>query len=161
WDSLIGSRGIVEVRTRATGGEPAFIDAHDLGELISCEEVLIDRIYDLNLVPFSPELIVDCGAHNGLFALVAGLRYSSAHLIAFEPGVRNFHAASAQLSRFNGRARLVEAAVYTRTGDAWFCSGESNTGHLSTQPDDGMQRVKVVDLVEEARQWDGKRLLLK
>ena len=161
-DLLIGnSRGVVEVRTRATGGEPAFIDTYDLGQLISFEEVLIDRIYDLSLVPFAPELIVDCGTHNGLFSLLAGLRYSRAELIAYEPERRNFRAAQAQLSRFKERVRLVEAAVYTRTGDASFCRGESNSGHLTTQSHESTQCVRVIDPLQEAHHWKGKRLLLK
>src|SRR5206468_1743975 len=81
WNAIFGKCvGVMKVRTRTTGGEFALIDTRDLGELISCEEILIDRTYNLSMVPFRPDLIIDCGAHIGLFTLLAGLRYSSAEL---------------------------------------------------------------------------------
>jgi FkbM family methyltransferase len=152
---------MMKVRTRATGGEFALIDTHDLGELISCEEVLIDRTYDFARVPFESDLIIDCGAHIGLFTLIAGLRYSSAELIAFEPDVYNFRKAQQQLARFASRLRLINAAVSTENGEAWFYRKESNSGHLTNEAHECQQRVRVVKLLEEAQRWAGKRLLLK
>ena len=134
----------MKVRTRATGGEFALVDTHDLGELISCEEVLIDRTYDFTMVPFRPDLIADCGAHIGLFTLIAGSHYASAELIAFEPDVCNFRRARRQLARLTSRLRLIEAAVSTENGEAWFYKEESDTGHLTHEPHDGKQRVRVV-----------------
>ena len=151
----------MKVRTRATGGEFALIDTHDLGELISCEEVLIERTYDFDRVPFQPDLVADCGAHIGLFTLIAGSRYSSAELVAFEPDVCNFRKAQQQLARFACRLRLIEAAVSTENGETWFCREESNSGHLTRAPHDGKQRVRLVNLLDEARCWAGRRLLLK
>src|SRR5262245_48570769 len=73
--------GPVNVRTKTVAGAVAAVDTHDLGQLISCEEILIERTYDLALVPFKPEIIVDCGAHIGLFfpdgwVAIPGGRYS-------------------------------------------------------------------------------------
>jgi FkbM family methyltransferase len=162
WSSALGKWfGVVKVRTAAMNRQFAIINTHDLGHLISCEEVLIDQIYDLSLVPFRPDLIVDCGAHIGLFTLIAGLRYASAELIAFEPNVCNFRVAQEQLSRFSSRLDLVEAAVSTEEGEAWFSDGESNSGHLTDEPHERRQRVKSVDLRDVARRWAGRSLLLK
>jgi len=162
WSTFFGKFfGGMKVRTRATGNEFALIDTHDLGELISCEEVLIDRTYDFGMVPFQPDLIADCGAHIGLFTLIAGARYSSAELVAFEPDVCNFRKAQHQLARFTSRLRLIQAAVSTENGEAWFHREESNTGHLTREPHNGKQRVRLVNLLEEARRWGGRRLLLK
>src|SRR5690349_8657316 len=70
WSSTFGRCfGVVKIRTRATAGELALIDTHDLGHLVSCEELLIERTYDLSMVPFKPDVIVDCGCHIGLFSL--------------------------------------------------------------------------------------------
>ena len=162
WNSIFGKYfGVMKVQTRATGGEFALIDTHDLGELISCEEVLIERTYDFDRVPFQPDLVADCGAHIGLFTLIAGSRYSSAELVAFEPDVCNFRKAQQQLARFASRLRLIEAAVSTENGEAWFYGEESNSGHLTPKAHEGKQRVRVVNLLDEARRWDGRRLLLK
>src|SRR5438034_9530102 len=71
WSSMLGRCfGVVKVRTSATAGEWALIDTHDLGQLVSCEELLIEKTYDLSLVPFQPDVIVDCGSHIGLFSLI-------------------------------------------------------------------------------------------
>jgi hypothetical protein len=90
--------GPVNVRTKTVAGAVAAVDTHDLGQLISCEEILIERTYDLALVPFEPEIIVDCGAHIGLFSLMAGLRYPEADILAFEPDAQNCSVARAQLA---------------------------------------------------------------
>jgi FkbM family methyltransferase len=162
WSSMLGRWfGVIKVRTSITDGEFALIDTHDLGQLISCEEVLIERAYDLSVVPFRPDLIVDCGAHTGLFSLIAGLRYSSAEMIAFEPNPRNFCMAQQQLARFGTRIRLVEAAVSTENGEAWFRSEESNTGFITDTCYGHEQRVRLVNLLDEAPNWSGRRLLLK
>jgi FkbM family methyltransferase len=162
WNSIFGKIfGVMKVRTRATGEEFAFIDTRDLGQLISCEEVLIDRTYDFSMMPFRPDLIVDCGAHVGLFTLIAGLRYCSAELVAFEPDACNFREAQRQLARFTSRLCLIEAAVSTEGGEAWFCREESNSGHLTSEPHERQQRVRLVNLLDEVRRWAGRRLLLK
>jgi FkbM family methyltransferase len=153
--------GVVKVRTSATNGQFALINTHDLGHLISCEEVLIEQTYDLSLVPFQPDFVVDCGAHIGLFTLIAGLRYASAELLAFEPNVCNFRVAQEQLWRFSSRLDLVEAAVSTEAGETWFSDGESNSGHLTDEPHERRYRVRLVDLRDVARRWAGKSLLLK
>jgi len=162
WNSIFGRWfGAMKVRTHATGREFAVIDTRDLGELISCEEVLIDGTYDLSMVPFRPDLIADCGAHIGLFTLIAGLRYSSAELVAFEPDIGNFHKAQQQLARFTSRLRLIKAAVSTEDGEGWFYREDSNSGHLTREPHQRQQRVPLVNLLHEARRWTGRRLLLK
>jgi FkbM family methyltransferase len=152
---------IVKVRTRSTSGEVALIDTHDLGNLVSCEEVLIEQTYDLMMVPFRPDLIVDCGAHIGLFSLVAGLKYPSADLIAFEPDADNFRLAQEQLGRFASRVTLIEAAVSTSSGQSWFSRGASNSRYITDRSDERQRRVQVIDLAEEASRWRGRRLLLK
>src|SRR5205814_7441900 len=118
--------GTVKVRAEAIDGEYALINTHDLGELVSCDEVLVERIYDLSLVPFVPDLVVDCGSHIGLFSLIAGLKYPRAELIAYEPNPENFQLSRRQLDRFGSRIRLIEAAVSDQTGQSRFCALYSN-----------------------------------
>jgi FkbM family methyltransferase len=151
--------GVVKVRTKATGGEIALIDTHDLGQLVSCEELLVERTYDLSLVPFQPDLIVDCGSHIGLFSLISGFTYPLARLIAYEPEPKNFRVAQKQLARFDARLRLVEAAVSTTNGESWFSSSMSNSGHLTTD-EEGVV-VKTVDLAADAESWRTEKLLIK
>jgi FkbM family methyltransferase len=162
WSSTLGRCfGVVKVRTHATAGELALIDTHDLGHLVSCEELLIEKTYDLSLVPFQPDVVVDCGSHIGLFSLIAGLHYPRARLIAYEPDPSNFRLAERQLARFATRLRLVEAAVSTVDGEAWFSRSDSNSGHFSRSDIDGQLLVRTIDLAADVPQWRAERLLLK
>jgi FkbM family methyltransferase len=153
--------GVIKVRTRATEGQFALIDTHDLGDLISCEEVLIDKTYNLSMVPFQPDVIVDCGAHIGLFTLIAGLRFASAELFAYEPNARNLRKAKEQLARFSDRVHLVDGAVSTENGESWFGADESNSGRLSDDPFPAGRRVRTINLLDQSSRWAGRRLLLK
>lgn len=152
---------VVQVRTRAAGGEPAWIDARDLGQLVSCEEVLVEGAYDLSRVPFSPDVVVDCGAHIGLFSLIAGVRFSQAMLLAFEPSPRNLPLARRQLERFGRRAELVEAAVATRDGNVRFLPGESNTGRITDASEPAGITVPAVDLARILKRHRDASMLLK
>src|SRR5262249_31291335 len=150
----------LKLRTRVTRGEPALIDLCDLGDLITCEEVLIDRSYDLSQVPFEPDLIVDCGAHIGLFSLIAGLRYPTAQILAYEPNPRNCHMTQKQLARFGDRAKVIEAAVDTTNGRDLFGGTESNVGRLGGQAE-ATYAVETIDLAQRLSRWNAKHLLLK
>jgi FkbM family methyltransferase len=57
------------------------------------------------------------------------------------------------------RLTLIEAAVFTATGESWFSSEESNSGSLSQQ--EQKLTVKTIDLAAEAARWKAERLLLK
>lgn len=153
--------GLLPVRTRATGSQAAWVDTHDLGHLISCEEILVEGCYDLELVPFQPDIVVDCGAHIGLFSLIAGLRYPEAALNAFEPHPANVFILNRQLARFGGRVHLTEAAVSTTTGMDWFYSEDSNTGRISDESAPCAVQVRRVDLAKSIQYDIGTRLLLK
>ena len=153
--------GIIGVRTQASGGALAWIDTHDLGNLVSCEEVLIDAVYNLSLVPFEPAVVVDCGAHIGLFSLLAALRFPDASLIAFEPNPANFRMAQLQLARFGGRVKLIDAAVSTEDGESRFSAAASNTGQLCEDGPPTGVRVRMVDLSQSLERLGNRPLLLK
>jgi hypothetical protein len=46
------------------------------------QEVLVERNYPLEKVPFVPELVVDCGANIGLFSALAAVRFPKAKIVA-------------------------------------------------------------------------------
>jgi FkbM family methyltransferase len=153
--------GEVGVRTRATLGEPAWVDTHDLGHLISCEEVLVEGVYDLSRVSFEPDVVFDCGAHIGLFTLIAGLRFRQAQLLAYEPNKKNFHMATRQVARFRGRVQVIEAAVATWDGVAGWVLGESNTGRLSDSLGADGGKVRTIDLAGALRSYRNLRMVMK
>ena len=166
WSASLGRLfGTVKVRTGVTSGEYALIDTHDLGQLVSCEEILIEQIYKFSLVPFVPDLVVDCGSHIGLFSLVAALEYPEASVSAFEPAPDNVRVLRKQLARFGSRISINEAAVFDRDGESGFSVAQSNCGHLngsdSAPKDHRFLTVRTVDLAAEAETWQEQKLLIK
>ena len=51
------------------------------------DEIVLNNNYDLDLVPFTPDQIFDCGGHIGMFSLIARGRYPLVPLINFEPNL--------------------------------------------------------------------------
>jgi FkbM family methyltransferase len=157
----------VKVGTRATSGEYAFVDTHDLGHLVSCDELLVQQIYDLSLVPFAPDIVIDCGSHIGLFSLIAALRYPSATITAYEPEPENVKFLKKQLDRFGQRVKIVEAALGDADGEENFVVFQSNCGHLDGAndhvpvPNERWLTVRTIDLAAHAKLWEGKNLLMK
>jgi FkbM family methyltransferase len=121
------------------------LDTSDIGQLVSYEEIMVDCCYDLNLIPFTPDLVLDCGAHIGLFTRLAAARYSGARLLAFEPHPGNCELLRPQFAELGGRATLHQAAVSVEEGERWFSANCSNTGRLGRPAEEGW-RVRVSDL---------------
>ena len=134
-------RGALRVGPAALRGRTVIVDATDLGHLISYEEVFVLNAYDLRLVPFEPQLIVDCGAHAGFFAALAAAAFPDTPIVAFEPNPVNVGWLRQNLA--GGRATVHDAAVSTADGQGQFVSGASNAGRLTQQ---GGAPVRVVDL---------------
>jgi FkbM family methyltransferase len=62
----------------------------------------------------SPGLIVDCGANVGYASVSFLERYPNAEVIAVEPDAGNAAMARKNLAPYEGRATVVEAAVWSR-----------------------------------------------
>jgi len=139
------------------------LDPTDRGDLDSFEEIAVERVYDLSRVPFEPDLVTDCGAHIGLFSLLAANRFPAAKLVAFEPNPRNAEAIRAQIKLNPARTRLElqEAAVSTADGEARFSAHKSNAGGLRTKPGANAFSVKTIDLGGFITRAAPQRLLMK
>src|SRR5947207_1883861 len=75
----------LSIRLRLIDPLSAVVYLNDLGQLLSFEEIFVEKIYDLDLLPFVPEIVFDCGAHAGFFSLLASRRYAKAAVVVFEP----------------------------------------------------------------------------
>ena len=123
---------------------------------------MVERGYDMDLVPFAPELILDCGAQTGLFTRLASLRFRDSKIIAFEPNPVNTEMFRKQISHQCNQIQLVEAAVAAESGDTWFTAEFSNTGRLrSPKEDKDGWKVNVVSLPKFLTDRDAATLLLK
>jgi len=134
----------VIVRPIVLGAMKVQLDPSDLGDLVSFQEIVADRSYDLSLVPFDPEVILDCGAHIALFSLLARNRYPNAKIIAFEPNPRNIEVIERHLRLNKTNISVVPAAVSTTYGKRRFSAQTSNTGSL-----DGAYTAVSLDSAEK------------
>ncbi|HKB58165.1 MAG TPA: FkbM family methyltransferase [Lacunisphaera sp.] len=155
---LIGRE--VEPRLRGAGDAHVHLDLTALTDLMILEEIFLDGIYPLEEVPFTPGLVVDCGACAGLFTLLAHGRFPSAQLHLFEPEPANLARLRRNLALNHLPAVVHAAAVGLRTGRASF-SGQGFGGHLTTAATPEAIEVEVADLPAFLRANPGQNLLLK
>jgi FkbM family methyltransferase len=147
------------VHPAALGGWAVRVAPSQPSQMVIYEEVFIDGVYDLDRVAFVPDAIVDCGAFEGYFSLLARARFASAPIVAFEPNARNFAGLQANIEH-NHLAVVARAeAISTHDGIARF-SGDGCGGRL-TGADEGGVDVAVADLRRVIAEINPQRLLLK
>ena len=167
------------VRPARLGGLRLALNPSDWTHIAIFDEIFLAKSYDLDLVPFTPDQIFDCGGHIGMFSLLGRSRYPKARLIIFEPNLRNLEwiRRQAQLNAMN--IEVEQAAVSVHDGEATFLDRNSFAGHLLDnataqrvwRPSNpleevrgaprGRYTVRVVDLPAVLSQRRPERLLLK
>lgn len=156
----------VWLRPRRLNGLRLLIDPTDWSQTVIFDEVFLKGSYDLAKVPFRPDVIIDCGAHIGLFSLLARSTFPGATLIAYEPNPANAVFVRAQIEKNKAGFRFHEAAVSTESGEMDFIVFNSHGGRLSeagktTTGDIPMYRVRVVDFCTALQDIRPASLLLK
>jgi len=151
----------VLIRPRLFFGFSLAIDPTNLSQLIIYEEIFIQGNYDLSSLPFEPDVVVDCGAFQGYFTLLARAHFETSTLVVFEPEPTNY---AAMCSNFKRNAINVEAhpkAVSNRSGKMFF-SGGGLGGRLCYDTDEPSSRqVQVISLADVISELSPSRLLLK
>jgi FkbM family methyltransferase len=152
----------IAVRPSSLGGLILHLNPSDLSHLVVAEEILLEHVYDLSLVPFTPDAVLDCGAHAGIFTLLAASKFSKSKLVCFEPDPANYRWIQKQIgaNRLEAETRLV--AVSTADGKALF-EARGCGGALVEQPTHGGGTITVntLDLSSYIRVLGASRLLLK
>ena len=141
------------------GGEVS-VNTRDLGQLISFEEIFVERGYDMSLVNFVPDHVFDCGGHVGYFSAVAHAAFPQTKIDVFEPNPANIPWLSSNLGNLGEKATLHQAAVSSYDGSCHFDAEVSNGGHLDGSGHSGIE-VMVKDLARCLRDSDGSALLMK
>jgi FkbM family methyltransferase len=150
---------LISIRPARLQGLAVCLDAAAMSDFVIYEEVFVDGIYDLSRVPFTPDVVIDCGAYHGFFSLLAAASFPGARCLAFEPNAGNFERLTHNV-RHNGLAiDMRPSAVSTRDGSAMF-SGGGCGGHLSDDATGGAA-VPVVDLGRVITDLRSDALLLK
>jgi FkbM family methyltransferase len=132
-----------------------------MSQFVIYEEVFMARTYDLAHVAFVPDAVVDCGAFEGYFSLLAKARFPGAPVVAFEPNAENFEGLQANIDANRLDVNARNEAVSTVDGEASFV-GEGCGGHLAEAGEAGRTNtVTTRDLGKVLAQLAPERLLLK
>lgn len=156
------------LRPSLLNGMRLLIDPTDASQTVIFDEIFLQESYDLSKVPFTPETIIDCGAHIGMFLLLAAVRFPHSRLIGYEPNPKNAALVQKQLWRNSLDVEFHQAAVSAAHGTARFVAINSHGGRLSGAnqgpiPSSGFDEyiVEVLDLQAEIERIRPNALLLK
>ena len=147
------------VRPSRLGGLSVRVDPSEQSHFAIFEEVFMKGAYDLGAIGFTPDTVLDCGAFEGYFSLLAASRFPGVPIVAFEPNYRNLAGLRANMARNHLSIDARPAAVSTRDGTADF-TGSGCGGHLSA-PSASSVPVPVMNLCRIITELDADRLLLK
>jgi FkbM family methyltransferase len=147
------------IRPAKLGGLSVRLDPSDLTQFVIFEEAFIEGVYRLDSVVFTPDAIIDCGAFEGYFSLLAASRFPGVPIIAFEPNDRNRSGLNTNVQRNHLAIDVRPSAVSTTDGMASF-SGGGCGGRLGAPTADSIV-VPVVDLRRLIVELSAERLLLK
>jgi FkbM family methyltransferase len=110
------------------------LSADDLTHLWVADEVLAERVYDLNVVPFTPDLVLDCGANIGLFTLLAAKRWPRAQFVCVEPHPTTFSFLSRNLALNSIQAVKLQCAVGAEPELKFLCNEGAVFQSVSDEP---------------------------
>lgn len=158
----------VWLKPRRLKGLRLLIDPADWSQTVIFDEVFLKGSYDLAKVKFQPDVIIDCGAHIGLFSLLARSNFPNADLVIYEPNRGNASFIHNQIAGNGLDAAFHQSAVSTCPGEVDFVAVNSHGGRLQGHGTDGVSsdrssiyKVKVVDFCAELRRMRPASLLLK
>ena len=144
------------------------IDPTDSSQTVIFDEVFRHTSYDLEKVRFSPQVVIDCGAHIGLFSLLARAQYPSAELIAYEPNPANGKFIQSLIRKNKITLAFNPCAISTKSADLSFAAINSHGGRLVTDSSSANQisdsptyTVKAIDFPAALRAKQMNSLLLK
>jgi FkbM family methyltransferase len=158
----------MHLKPRQLGGLSLLIDPGDWSQTVIFDEIFLAGGYELDKVPFSPGLILDCGAHIGMFTLLAKNRFPNAKLIAYEPNRENAGFIQSQIEKNKLDVIFINSAVSTEATELEFIALNSHGGRLANDNrgqfgdfDGATYKVKAVNLPEAFKEMRPESLLLK
>jgi len=117
--------GMMHLPLDRNGSRMLSLDANSQAEIDVFDEVVVRGIYPFDKLPFTPQLIADCGANIGYFSCLARVRFPKAGIYAWEPDRKNFARLEEQPILQSGKTTLTNAAVSDYKGRVSL----SGTGH--------------------------------
>jgi FkbM family methyltransferase len=154
---------VLKVRTDRLDHVAAFMNPADPSHLVIFDEVVAENVYDLSLVPFVPDRIIDCGGHIGFFTARAAGRFPGVPIITFEPMPKNADLLEAMVrgNKLNGEVR--RAAVSDRDGSVQFYERISFGGSMTSEVGGvvASHDVPLVNLIKLVDEIAAPSLLIK
>jgi FkbM family methyltransferase len=150
------------LRPKQLNGMRILVNPTDWSQTVIFEEVFLRNVYDLNKVSFAPEVIVDCGAHVGMFSMLAAATFPQARIFAFEPNPRNAAYIRRQVQKNHLGITILESAVSTEVGVHEFAGENSHSGRLR-KISNGLSKytVSTINFPAMLKELQAKSLLLK
>jgi FkbM family methyltransferase len=146
----LAGRPVIAPRLTVTQGQPVRLTLGNYSELDCFDELFIDRIYQLERVPFTPDLVLDCGAFRGYFCALARGGFPDARMVCFEPNPEHRAPLAAQLSGLSKPAETQAMALSTRDDYARF-GGHDMGGALLKQSSPAADPSIVVQTINFPR----------
>lgn len=132
------------------------IDTCNFSHFIIADEFISHQIYDLNPINFIPDLIYDCGAHIGMFSILANAYFPAASIYSFEPMPNNVVMLKKQLKINNiSKINIIPSAVSITNGETIFFESSSSFGgslHDSHNPDE-INKTKIPVALINLKEW--------
>ena len=168
WRKMSGFIPKIWLKPKKLNGLRFCIDPADWSQTVIFDEIFLQSSYDLRRLAFVPSVIIDCGAHIGLFTLLAKATFPNAKLTVYEPNPQNAEFVRRQISRNKLEVTFNEAAISTEEKELNFAVVNSHGGRLQGHGTDGVNvkdvptyKVKVVDFSVELKKMRPESLLIK
>jgi FkbM family methyltransferase len=127
----------------------------DTSDFCAHRDVLIFRSksYDPATHGFSPNTIVDAGAHIGMASILFALKYPRARIIAIEPEPSNFAALIRNTSPYK-MITPIQAALWQEDGEVTLGPSDAHPKGAFQVVENGRQRVRAITMETVMRETD-------
>ena len=158
----------IQLHPKNFNGNSILLDTGNFSHFIIADEFIVDKIYDLHKINFKPDIIYDCGAHIGLFSVLADGYFPGTPIYSFEPLPANYQMIEKQVAVNSIDTISVEkAAVSTKEGSTVFFTADSSFGG-ALQPGTASAisqassiKVRLIDLGQYLDAHYSSKVLLK
>jgi FkbM family methyltransferase len=152
--------GRISARVAKLNGLRVCLDLSDFVDTMVFEELIVDGIYPIADVDFTPDLVIDAGSCRGIFSLLAHGRFPTAAIVCIEPEPSNAKRLREHLAMNGIEAQVAEAALSLAAKPITF-TGNGFGGHISSVHGEGSFVVEAITLTQILEQYRPQRLLLK
>lgn len=157
-DSTVANANQWSARIKTLHGMSLTLCPEDICHISIFEELLVYHCYNFDLIRFDPEIIIDVGAHIGLFSILASSHWPNSLIFAFEPHPENVVWARRNFDQNSLRGCVIEAVAGSLPDQVFF---DVSSGMGQVKSGTGSIRLPSVDLRAFIHSFSCHRILLK